>query len=231
MTVSRKLNKDWTVNAGVTTASEQIFQENATHDYTLVAVPLSVSYDSTDLKSPLDDPRHGMRDSISVAPTRSLGQTSATFIISQLKVAAYYDLQRLFDASAGRSVLAARALVGFAQGAGTFSLPPDQRFYGGGSGTIRGYRYQSVGPQFPRRHSARRHGDYRRQPGVSAADRRELGRRGVRRRRPGELEFAAAVEHVLHGSRQRHALLHAHRSGAIRHCGADQTLHQQRRSL
>jgi translocation and assembly module TamA len=28
-------------------------------------------------------------------------------------------------------------------------LPPDQRFYAGGSGTIRGYAYQSVGPKFP----------------------------------------------------------------------------------
>ena len=46
-------------------------------------------------------------------------------------------------------MLAARALAGFAEGAGEYSLPPDQRFYGGGSGTIRGYRYQSVGPQFP----------------------------------------------------------------------------------
>jgi translocation and assembly module TamA len=149
VTITRKLNNYWTVNAGVATASEQIFQENATHDYTLVALPLSISYDSTDLKSPLDDPRHGMRDSVSVAPTRSLGQTSATFIISQVKIAAYYDFEHLFDTGAGRSVLAARALVGFAQGAATFSLPPDQRFYGGGSGTIRGYRYQAVGPQFP----------------------------------------------------------------------------------
>ena len=32
------------------------------------------------------------------------------------------------------------------RGASQFSLPPDQRFYAGGSGTIRGYRYQSVGP-------------------------------------------------------------------------------------
>jgi translocation and assembly module TamA len=148
-TLTRKLNKYWTVNGGVSTASEQIFQEGATHDYTLVALPLSVSYDSTDLKSPLDDPRHGMRDSVSVAPTRSLGQTSATFLISQVRIAGFYDLEHLFDTGAGRSVLAARALVGFAQGAATFSLPPDQRFYGGGSGTIRGYRYQAVGPQFP----------------------------------------------------------------------------------
>ncbi|MGH8303510.1 MAG: BamA/TamA family outer membrane protein, partial [Steroidobacteraceae bacterium] len=29
-----------------------------------------------------------------------------------------------------------------------YNLPPDQRFYAGGSGTVRGYRYQAVGPQF-----------------------------------------------------------------------------------
>jgi translocation and assembly module TamA len=45
-------------------------------------------------------------------------------------------------------VLAASALAGLAQGAGETSLPPDQRFYAGGSGTIRGFAYQSVGPKF-----------------------------------------------------------------------------------
>jgi len=148
-TVTRKLNKDWTINAGTSTAHEEIIQQGVTRNYTLVALPLSISYDSTDLSSPLDDPRHGMRNSVSAAPTRSIGSTSATFLISQVRFAAYYDLEHLFRTAAGRSVLAARALVGFAQGAATFSLPPDQRFYGGGSGTIRGYRYQSVGPQFP----------------------------------------------------------------------------------
>ncbi len=34
------------------------------------------------------------------------------------------------------------------QGASTFELPPDQRFYAGGSDTVRGYRFQSVGPRF-----------------------------------------------------------------------------------
>ena len=46
-------------------------------------------------------------------------------------------------------MLALRGLVGKAFGANQFSLPPDQRFYAGGSGTVRGFRYQSVGPQFP----------------------------------------------------------------------------------
>jgi translocation and assembly module TamA len=126
-----------------------IVEQDATKYYTLIGLPLSVSYDSTDLASPLDDPRHGMRDSLSVTPTRSIGHPDATFLISQLKLADYLDLDPLFGAAPGRSVLALRALAGLAQGAGEFSLPPDQRFYGGGSGTIRGYRYQAVGPHVP----------------------------------------------------------------------------------
>jgi translocation and assembly module TamA len=169
ITLTRKLNRLWTVSAGVTTAEEQIIQDQPfictvatatckigaidpnpiTHDYTLVGLPLTVSYDSTNLKSPLDDPTHGMRDSVSVTPTRSLGQTSATFLISVIKFAGYFDLDHILPTDPGRSVLAARALAGIAQGAGEYSLPPDQRFYGGGSSTIRGYSYQSVGPQVP----------------------------------------------------------------------------------
>ena len=39
-------------------------------------------------------------------------------------------------------------MAGTAEGASQFELPPDQRFYAGGSGTVRGYRYQSIGPLF-----------------------------------------------------------------------------------
>ncbi len=45
-------------------------------------------------------------------------------------------------------MIAVRGLVGTIQGATTFQVPPDQRLYAGGSATVRGYRFQSVGPQF-----------------------------------------------------------------------------------
>jgi translocation and assembly module TamA len=169
VTLTRKLNKLWTLSAGVSAAEEQIIQDQpficlvttasctegdivpdfVTRDYTLVALPLTVSFDSTELTSPLDDPTHGMRASLSVTPTRSFGQPSATFLIDTIKLATYFDLDHLLPTDPGRSVLAARALAGLAAGAGEYSLPPDQRFYGGGSGTIRGYAYQSVSPQIP----------------------------------------------------------------------------------
>jgi translocation and assembly module TamA len=117
--------------------------------YTLLALPLTLSYDSTDLASPLDDPTHGIRGSVTLAPTRSLGHSDADFLIATVKVSGYFDLDHLLPTDPGRSVLAARALAGTAAGAGVFSLPPDQRFYGGGSGSIRGYPYQAVGPYFP----------------------------------------------------------------------------------
>jgi translocation and assembly module TamA len=117
--------------------------------YTLLALPLTLSYDSTDLASPLDDPTHGIRGSVTLAPTRSLGHSDADFLIATVKVAGYFDLDHLLPTEPGRSVLAARALAGTAEGADVLSLPPDQRFYGGGSSSIRGYPYQAVGPYFP----------------------------------------------------------------------------------
>jgi translocation and assembly module TamA len=147
VTLARKLSSVWSVSAGFSTTDDHITQ-GGVFNYTLVAVPLNVAYDSTDLASPLDDPRHGYRASVSLTPTLALGHPNSTFLIAQIKAAKYFDLDWLFREDPGRSVLALRALAGQALGAGEFSLPPDQRFYGGGSGTIRGYAYQAVGPLF-----------------------------------------------------------------------------------
>lgn len=148
VTLNRKLSSVWSASAGVATSDEQISQEGDNYNYTLLMLPLGINYDSTNLASPLDDPTHGMRDSLNITPTLAIGHPNATFIISQIKLATYFDLHELGLGAQGRSVLAARALAGQASGAGEFSLPPDQRFYGGGSGTVRGFRYQGVGPLF-----------------------------------------------------------------------------------
>jgi translocation and assembly module TamA len=148
-TLSRRLSSIWTVSVGLVFADEHIIQDQVIHDYTLIALPLNVGYDTTNLASPLEDPFHGIRGSVSVTPTLAIGKPNAIFTITQVKIAAFLDLSNFLSEVPGRSVLAARALAGLAQGAGEFSLPPDQRFYAGGSATIRGYRYQSVGPLFP----------------------------------------------------------------------------------
>jgi len=163
VTLSRKLSSVWTVSAGLSATDETILQVinalpdssgvivpvSAKFDYTLLAVPFKVIYDSTNLPTALEDPRHGFRGSLTLTPTLAIGHPNATFLISTLSIATYFDLNNLLPIAPGRSVLAARALAGVAEGAGELSLPPDQRFYAGGTSTIRGYGYQLVGPMFP----------------------------------------------------------------------------------
>ena len=146
-TLTRKLSRLWTVSVGLTGEQEQIIQEGVTRDYTLVAVPVTAKFDSTGLSNPLDDATHGIRATIGASPTESISN-SATFVVLQGSASTYFDFARFGLTRPGSSVLAVRGLVGSAQGAGQFDLPPDQRFYGGGSATVRGFKYQSVGPLF-----------------------------------------------------------------------------------
>lgn len=138
--LNRKLSKRWSISYGVSAEEEQITQEGVTHNYYLLGVPLSIKYDSTDS---LLDPTHGIRATLTITPEVSLAGPRAVFLLTQLSGSTYFDLT-----GNGRSVIAVRGLVGNAFGANEFSLPPDLRFYAGGSGTVRGYKYQSVGPQF-----------------------------------------------------------------------------------
>jgi translocation and assembly module TamA len=177
VSVSRKLSSLWTVSAGFNIEKERILQHecgadqkcileetcvkplptspehepciNQSFSYTLLALPITALFNTTGLDSPLQDATHGMRISFGLTPTFSIGHPNAKFFITQATGSLYFDLNNIgLNDRPGRSVLALRALAGLAAGADQFSLPPDQRFYAGGSGTIRGYRYQSVGPLF-----------------------------------------------------------------------------------
>jgi translocation and assembly module TamA len=141
--VSRKLSPDLTVTAGASATQEQVTQEDVTRSYTFIGLPIGVKYDTT---GSLLDPIHGLRAAATITPTESFGGAagSATYVLLQATGSTYINL-----AAPGRSVLALRATMGASEGATQFGLPPDQRFYAGGSATIRGYKYQYVGPEFP----------------------------------------------------------------------------------
>ncbi len=143
--LNRKFSDYWSGSAGVAGEVERVTQEGVTRNYTLVGIPVSAKYDST---NNLFEPTEGIRAALSATPTQSLGTTNATFVILQATGSTYIDLPWLGGAP-GRSVVALRGLVGGAAGASQFELPPDKRFYAGGSATVRGYKYQSVGPLFP----------------------------------------------------------------------------------
>ena len=143
LALNRRLSARWRVSYGLSGEQESIEQEGVTNHYNLVGVPLTAQYDST---NSLFDPTQGIRASFLVTPMHSLSGTAgnASFVLIQASASTYFDLS-----GDGRSVLAMRGLVGQALGiASQFDLPPDQRFYAGGTGTVRGYRYQSIGPHF-----------------------------------------------------------------------------------
>ncbi len=159
-TVARKVTDELTVSAGLSFEAARIAQEGVTRHYGLPQLPLAVTWDST---GSLFDPVRGFRAAVLVTPTYSLGGKAsdgtpprdAAFVIAQASASTYLDLGNwLFGARPGREILALRGLVGTISGANTFDVPPDQRFYAGGGGTVRGWRYQSVGPAFPDRKPA-----------------------------------------------------------------------------
>jgi translocation and assembly module TamA len=140
VTLARPLWPHWTGSIGLSAEQEYILQEDVGRSYNLIGLPMTLKYDSS---NSVLEPTKGIRAALAVTPTQSLSGADATFLIMQASASTYFDLS-----GNGRSVVAVRGLLGQIAGAGQFSLPPDQRFYAGGSTTVRGFRYQSVGPQF-----------------------------------------------------------------------------------
>ena len=109
-----------------------------TIDYHLFGVPASVTYDTTD--SPLN-PTRGVRATASVAAYPTFFGSSVGLVESKAQGSTYYAVDD--DA---KLVLAARATVGSVAGASLDAIPANHRFYAGGGGSVRGYRYQGLSP-------------------------------------------------------------------------------------
>jgi translocation and assembly module TamA len=139
--LSRPITPHLTGTYGLGFVTENIQQEGISSDYVLLQVPLSLIYDTT---NSLLEPTRGIRTSVSVTPTQPLAGNSSTYFILQVSGSTYIPVE-----TGARGIIALRALIGSIQGASQFQVPPDQRFYAGGSGTVRGYTYQTVGPLFP----------------------------------------------------------------------------------
>ncbi|WP_262311976.1 autotransporter assembly complex family protein [Acidiphilium sp. AL] len=138
--ISRPLGKHLAFVYGAGFIFEKVSQEGVDRTYRLGQVPLTLRYDTT---NSLLNPTKGMKLSLHVTPTLALGAGSSTFIIAEAIGNTYIDLE-----APGRGVLALRGLIGRIFGASQFQIPPDQRFYAGGTGTVRGFTYQTVGPLF-----------------------------------------------------------------------------------
>jgi len=141
--VRRKFSLLWSGSAGLSVTYDDVSQEGTQQLYQLIALPLTVSYDSTGTADALRDPASGLRAALALTPTHTFGGSDLTFLVAQASASSYFDL-----GGDARSVIALRGLVGSILGGSNLQVPPDQRLYAGGSATVRGYAYQSIGPQF-----------------------------------------------------------------------------------
>jgi translocation and assembly module TamA len=141
--VTRTITPHFTLSYGLQGEEESILQESVRSAFTLLSVPLVAKFDTSDN---LFEPTKGFRATALITPTESFGGTPGNigFVLASVQGSTYFDIS-----GNGRSIIALRGLVGDTIGASQFQLPADQRFYAGGSDTVRGYRYQYAGPQFP----------------------------------------------------------------------------------
>jgi len=104
----------------------------------LFGVPLSLRYDGTNSQW---RPTEGTRLKLSMTPYAGEFDNITTFLVNRIDGHAFAALD-----DDKRFVLAGRASVGSIVGESREDIPSNKRFYAGGDGSIRGYKFQKVGP-------------------------------------------------------------------------------------
>lgn len=118
--------------------SEQT-QDGVTETYNLVSFPVAGRFDNTD--QPLDATR-GVKASLGVTPFFQVDDVGGDFQKFDASGSTY--LKVIDDP---RLVLAGRVRYGTITGASIGAVPPDERFYAGGGGSIRGVPFQQASPR------------------------------------------------------------------------------------
>lgn len=140
--LARPITKNTTITYGPSFISERVDQEGTSRTYVLVQFPVNFTWNTT---NSLLEPTRGHMLGLTITPTYPIvGNQHDPFVILLGTGSTYIPVERK-----AWGVIAIHGVVGSIQGTSQFGVPPDQRFYAGGSGTVRGYSYQTVGPLFP----------------------------------------------------------------------------------
>ena len=126
------------VQAGVEVEGGQFNDVFGLHNYTLLGFPVAGTYDSTDNALA---PTRGLRATGRVAPYVKAFNNSVAMLESKGQVSGYYALDE--DAW---YILAGRVAAGSIVGPSIGTVPANRRFFAGGGGSVRGYRFRSISP-------------------------------------------------------------------------------------
>lgn len=135
----RNLSASWSGSLGVSYRVADVTQLNETETYGLLSFPVELTWDK---RNDILNPTRGARLQWRAEPFHDTMHLHTWFTRLIANASLYIPL-----AKEDRLVLAARGSVGSIVGESNLDIPADERFYGGGGGSIRGYKYQSVGPE------------------------------------------------------------------------------------
>ena len=133
-----RFNQNFWVQAGLEAQKGDATDALGTVNYTLVGVPVSANFDTTDSKL---DPTRGVRVNVSAVGFGTFLGSSLDLLQAKAGASAYYSI----DADS-RYVLAGRVAAGAMGGPQLDEIPANWRFYAGGGGSVRGYAYNELGP-------------------------------------------------------------------------------------
>lgn len=139
--IERQFLEHWSVSVGPAFIYANIQRSAGTdqgEQFLLGGARTRLAYDSRDDKL---NPTKGLNGSLGLSPFTSMALTSTRYVTTEAALAGY---QGVFEDD--RVVLAARTRVGSIFGASRSKVPASQRFYAGGGGSVRGYKFQSIGP-------------------------------------------------------------------------------------
>jgi translocation and assembly module TamA len=136
--VDRRVSETLGMHWGLSIERSRIDDDGEEDLFTLIGLPVGANRDTSD---DLLNPTRGGRTLFQFTPyLETLGSTLG-FYSTTLRHSQYFAVDR-----DGAVVFAVRAGIGSTVGASTDNVPADKRFYAGGSGSVRGYELQSVGP-------------------------------------------------------------------------------------
>lgn len=140
--VSRDITDDLSVSGGVKFALAEIEDENinssGTETYGLLSTPWTLEYDK---RNDVLDPRKGYMLTASAEPFFDMLGEASPFVKVQGGARTYLEVTQ--DPGL---VWAMRLNTGSLFGDSSLDIPASYRYYAGGSGSVRGFGYQEVGP-------------------------------------------------------------------------------------
>ncbi|MDD4701195.1 MAG: autotransporter assembly complex protein TamA [Desulfovibrio sp.] len=143
--IERRLSRLWWGSIGAGGQSGSIKENDKSEQfYGYIGPKASVRRDS---RNNILNPTRGSEITLKANPYSGFYGESFTVMAGSLEASGYYAPFRKDGRPDDKLVLAGRVEAGGMSGAALRNIPGILRYYSGGAGSVRGYPYQSIGPQ------------------------------------------------------------------------------------